>query len=77
MEIYVTGDYLCFFLGLPTAVLVPKSAFENTEQARAFAEQAVSYWRSATGRQSLLLNPAGVWPPAPSGAPCQEPDGRA
>jgi hypothetical protein len=71
-EIFVTDEYVCFCLGLPTATLVPKADFKSDEQIRAFVEQAGLYWRKATRRGEPLLNPANYLPCAP--AHSQEPD---
>ncbi len=61
-----TAEHICFCQNVPTAVVVPKSAFPNKEQARAFVEQAEHYWRRGTGRKDpSALNALGVWPPAP------------
>jgi hypothetical protein len=61
-----TSDYICFCQKSPNAFVVPKSAFPNQEQARAFVEQVKRYWRIETGRDHpfTVENP-GVWPPAP------------
>ena len=60
-----TGEHVCFCQIVPNAIVVPKSAFPNQEQARAFLEQATDYWHRATGRTLPPLDAAGVWPPAP------------
>ena len=76
-EILDTGEYLCFRTYLPAVTVVPRSAFPNNEQARAFAEQAGLYWRRATGRKDpQALNSLGVWPPAPSAANFQASNGK-
>lgn len=65
-DILETGDHICFCQNIPTAVVVPKSAFPDPQQARAFVEQAEHYWRRGTGRKDpSALNALGVWPPAP------------
>lgn len=66
-DILDTGHHFCFCHNVPAAVAIPKSAFADPAQARAFLEQAEHYWRQETGQQDPVPpNAAGVWPPAPT-----------
>lgn len=64
--ILVTGEYICFCQDIPSAIVVPKLAFTNQEQATAFCATALEYWHKAKGTAPPPVpDTAGSWPPAP------------
>ncbi len=68
-----TGRHFCFCQNAPAAVVVPKLAFADPEQAHAFFDQAEDCWRSERRRRDPPPPDApGVWPPAPRAGDSQE-----
>ena len=65
-DIVQTSEHICFCQNIPTAIVVPKSAFRSQAQAITFVEQAKRHWRTETGRNDIPpAENTGVWPPAP------------
>ena len=72
-EIIEVGEHICFCQNFPSATVVPKSAFPNQEQLRAFLETAEHHWRRETGRRDPTPpDVSGIWPPAPRAGNARE-----
>lgn len=63
-DIGENSAYFFFFTNGGGVLLIPKRAFASVEEARAFADTAISYWSAKHAEATPESTPA-TWPPSP------------